>query len=36
MGVGTQEEMDEEYQQMHVEMLLETFRGLIFMVSAVG
>jgi ubiquinone/menaquinone biosynthesis C-methylase UbiE len=36
LGVGTQEEMDEAYQQMHVEMLLETFRGLIFMVSAVG
>jgi hypothetical protein len=36
MGVATQEEADEAYQQMHVEMLLETFRGLIFMISAVG
>jgi ubiquinone/menaquinone biosynthesis C-methylase UbiE len=36
MGVATQEEADEAYQQMHVEMFLETFRGLIFMVSAVG
>jgi ubiquinone/menaquinone biosynthesis C-methylase UbiE len=36
MGVATQEEADQAYEQMFVEMQRETFHGLIFMVSAIG
>lgn len=35
-GVTTPEEANEVYEQMFVDMLQETFRGLIFMVSAIG
>jgi hypothetical protein len=36
MGVTTQEEANQTYDQMFLDMLQETFHGLIFMVSAIG
>jgi ubiquinone/menaquinone biosynthesis C-methylase UbiE len=35
-GVTTQEKMDQAYEQMLLEVPQDTFRGLIFMVSAIG
>jgi ubiquinone/menaquinone biosynthesis C-methylase UbiE len=36
VGVATQEKLDQAYEQMLIEVSQDTFRGLIFMVTAIG
>lgn len=35
-GVATQEEVDEAYQQMQIEVLMDNFRGIVFILTAWG